>query len=108
MGLGSGSSAIASTMAFATLTLARLFHGFNCRSKHSILKLGFSSNWYSVGAFFAGTVLLGLVMLAPFLHRLFSVTSLTAKQFGAVCLLAVIPTIIIQVFKILRDFRHRN
>ena len=108
MGLGSGSSAIASTMAFATLTLARLFHGFNCRSRHSILKLGFSSNWYSVGAFFAGTVLLGLVMLAPFLHRLFSVTSLTAKQFGSVCLLAVIPTIIIQVFKILRDFRHRN
>lgn len=31
-------AATASTMAFATLTLARLFHGFNCRSKHSILK----------------------------------------------------------------------
>lgn len=30
------SPAMASTMAFATLTMARLFHGFNCRSKESI------------------------------------------------------------------------
>ena len=44
-GLRTGSAATASTMAFATLTLARLFHGFNCRSKHNIFKLGFSSNW---------------------------------------------------------------
>lgn len=35
-GLRTGSAATASTMAFATLTLARLFHGFNCRSKHKI------------------------------------------------------------------------
>lgn len=31
------STAMASTMAFSTLTLARLFHGFNCRGKKSIL-----------------------------------------------------------------------
>ena len=55
-GLRTGSAATASTMAFATLTLARLFHGFNCRSKHNIFKLGFSSNWYSLGAFAAGAV----------------------------------------------------
>lgn len=30
------SPAMSSTMAFATLTMARLFHGFNCRSKESI------------------------------------------------------------------------
>ena len=47
-GLRTGSAATASTMAFATLTLARLFHGFNCRSKHNIFKLCFSSNWYSL------------------------------------------------------------
>ena len=37
-------SATASSMAFATLTLARLFHGFNCRSRHSIFKIGLASN----------------------------------------------------------------
>ena len=39
-GLATGSEAAASTMAFSTLTLARLFHGFNCRSSHSIFKIG--------------------------------------------------------------------
>ena len=108
MGLESGNAGIASTMAFATLTLARLFHGFNCRSRHNIFKLGFSSNWYSLGAFAAGVCLLGLVMFVPFLQKLFSVTPLTASQTGSVCLLAAIPTILIQASKILRDFRHRN
>ncbi len=32
LGLNQGGPAVASTMAFCTLTLARLFHGFNCRS----------------------------------------------------------------------------
>ena len=108
LGLGSRNAGIASTMAFATLTLARLFHGFNCRSRHNIFKLGFSSNWYSLGAFAAGVCLLGLVMFVPFLQKLFSVTPLTMSQTGSVCLLAAIPTILIQASKILRDFRHRN
>lgn len=108
IGLRSGNAGIASTMAFSTLTLARLFHGFNCRSRHSIIKLGFASNWYSLGAFAAGVCLLGLVMFVPLLQKLFAVTPLTYGQIGDVCLLAVIPTVIIQVSKILRDFRHRN
>ena len=44
-------AATAATMAFATLTLARLFHGFNCRSKRSIFSLGLLSNLYSVASF---------------------------------------------------------
>lgn len=108
MGLSGGDTGIASTMAFSTLTLARLFHGFNCRSKHNIFRRGFSSNWYSLGAFAAGVCLLGLVMFVPFLQKLFSVTPLSSAQMGEVCLLAVIPTVIIQVSKILRDFSHRN
>lgn len=107
LGLGTGNAKTAATMAFATLTLARLFHGFNCRSKHSIFKLGFSGNWYSLGAFAAGVCLLGLVMFVPFLQKLFSVTPLNLGQLGAVCLLAVIPTVIIQMFKTVRDSREK-
>jgi len=107
-GLRTGSAAIASTMAFATLTLARLFHGFNCRSKHNIFKLGFSSNWYSLGAFAAGVVLLGIVMFVPFMQNLFSVTPLNQSQLVNVCILAVIPTVLIQMFKIIRDIKHRK
>ena len=70
------SAAMASTMAFSTLTLARLFHGFNCRGKKSIFKLGFGTNPYSLYAFGAGALLLGLVIFIPGLHRLFQVQSM--------------------------------
>lgn len=96
-------AATASTMAFATLTLARLFHGFNCRSSHSIFKLGFTSNLYSVGAFFVGVFLLSFVIFVPFMHPLFSVETLTGVQVGFIGLLAVIPTIIIQLIKVIYE-----
>lgn len=94
-------AATASTMAFATLTLARLFHGFNCRSTHSIVKLGFTSNIYSVGAFFLGVFLLAFVIFVPFMHPLFSVATLTGAQIGFIGLLALIPTVIIQIVKVI-------
>ena len=103
LGLNQGGAAVGSTMAFCTLTLARLFHGFNCRSSHSIFRIGFSGNWYSLGAFLAGVVLLSLVMFVPFLEKLFSVTALTGGQIGLVYLLAVIPTVIIQMTKVIRE-----
>lgn len=102
-GLRSGDAAVASTMAFATLTLARLFHGFNCRGEKSIFQLGFQSNWYSLGAFVCGTILLHLVLFVPVLQRLFSAADLTGGQLGIVYLLAAIPTVLIQVVKLLKS-----
>lgn len=101
IGMITGDPAIASTMAFATLTLARLFHGFNCRSTHSIFRLGFTSNLASVGAFFLGVFFLSFVLFVPFMHSLFSVTPLTATQVGYIGLLAVIPTVVIQIVKVI-------
>ncbi len=48
IGLSSGETMLASTMAFATLTMARLFHGFNCRGSYSLRKMKFSRNMASV------------------------------------------------------------
>ena len=94
-------AATASTMAFATLTLARLFHGFNCRSKHSIFKIGLTSNVYSLLAFAAGAALLAFVIFVPFMHPLFSIAELTGAQIGFIGLLAFIPTVIIQLVKVI-------
>ena len=102
-GLNAGGAKLASTMAFATLTLARLFHGFNCRSEHSIFKIGFRKNWYSVGAFVAGVMLLVLVVIIPPLARMFEVAVMSARQMGFVCLMAVTPTICIQLWKIVME-----
>ncbi len=96
LGLKNG-SAMASTMAFSTLTLARLFHGFNCRGNQAIWKLGFRTNPYSLYAFAAGVILLALVLLIPGLHGLFQVQTMSFLALMQVAGLALIPTIIIQV-----------
>ena len=99
-------SATASSMAFATLTLARLFHGFNCRSRHSIFKIGLVSNIYSVGAFFGGVLLLALVIFVPVMRTLFSVSPLSGYQIGMIAMLAFIPTVIIQLYKVMKEHVH--
>ena len=95
------STTMASTMAFATLTLARLFHGFNCRGKESIFKLRFRTNRYSVYAFFAGVFFLALVLFIPGLHSVFAVADLSIKAVGQIAGLAFAPTVIIQLVKML-------
>ncbi|MDO4830894.1 MAG: cation-translocating P-type ATPase [Clostridia bacterium] len=96
-------AATASTMAFSTLTLARLFHGFNCRSKHSVFRLGLTSNYYSIAAFLAGVFFLSFVLFVPFMQPLFSVEILTAAQVGYIGLLAFIPTVVIQIIKVIAE-----
>ncbi len=101
IGLSAGDAALASTMAFITLTTARLFHGFNCRSELSVFKIGFRSNPASIGAFAAGIGLLLLVIFVPFLGGLFEVSALTLAQIGICVALAFVPTACIQVTKLL-------
>lgn len=92
---------MACTMAFATLCLARLFHGFNCRGSRSIFRL--PSNPYSVGAFFVGTLLLMLVLFVPALHGLFDIdNALTLTNIGQIVGLAFAPTLLIQLSRIVR------
>ncbi|MDI9217309.1 cation-translocating P-type ATPase [Clostridium tertium] len=94
---------VASTMAFATLCLARLFHGFNCRGDRSIFSIGLFSNKYSWAAFGVGLLFLNAVLFVPVLQNLFEVSVLTGAQVGYIYLLAFIPTLIIQVVKVIRD-----
>lgn len=100
--------ALASTLAFATLTLARLFHGFNCRSNHSIFKIGILTNMYSIGAFLVGTLLLVIVLFVPAIQTWFEVVGINQTQFGLIWLLAFIPTFIIQLIKVIVDLATRK
>ena len=102
LGLSAGGAAMASTMAFATLTLARLFHGFNCRGTESIFKLGLGSNKYSLMAFAGGVVLLVAVLLIPVLESLFAVTALSGIQYLHILGLAFAPTLLIQLGRVIR------
>ncbi len=102
LGLSAGGAAMASTMAFATLTLARLFHGFNCRGTESIFKLGLGSNKYSLMAFAGGVVLLAAVLVIPVLESLFAVTALSGIQYLQILSLAFAPTLLIQLGRVIR------
>ena len=93
------SAALASTMAFATLTMSRLLHGFNCRRSESIFEIGFFSNIYSIYAFIAGICLIMLALFVPALHGIFSIADISAAQILSCMGLALIPTVIIQAVK---------
>ena len=101
LGLSTGDTIVASTMAFATLCLARLFHGFTARSKESIFKIGVFSNKFSWLAFLLGVIFLHLVLLVPGLMGVFEVATLSGEQFGYIYGLAIMPLVVIQIYKLL-------
>lgn len=108
IGLSTGNKEVASTMAFSTLCLARLFHGFNCRGKKSVFALGVFSNKFSWYAFGAGLVFLNAVLFIPPLQNLFQVASLSGSLVLAIYLLAFFPTLIIQVYKVFAKDNDRS
>ncbi|WMI81204.1 cation-translocating P-type ATPase [Anaerotignum sp. MB30-C6] len=98
MGVSDG---MACTMAFATLCMARLFHGFNCRGARSIFRL--PNNPYSYGAFAVGATFLMAVLFIPGLHGLFDINdALTGTHILQIVGLALVPTFIIQAARVVR------
>ena len=95
--------AVGSTMAFATLCLSRLFHGFNCKAERPVLLTKqFWDNRWLLGAFAAGAALLGAVLLVPALEPLFRVTKLSPGLLAAVVGLSAGSMLVIQLLKALR------
>lgn len=90
---------VASTMAFATICLARLLHGFNCRSNLPLTKIGFYTNRSSIYAFLIGFSLLHVILFVPFMHSLFMIQTISITQLFVIYAFALIPTIIIQTKK---------
>ena len=94
---------LGSTMAFATLCSARLFHGFNCKSDRPVVfsKRVIDNKWL-LGAFLLGMVLITGVVMIPGLHNIFQVQTLTITQLLTVYGLAAVNIPIIQILKAIR------
>ena len=103
IGYQGGNAVLGSTMAFATLCSARLFHGFNCKSDRPVV---FSrkviNNIYLIGAFLIGIVLITGVVMIPALQGMFKVQTLTFTQLLTVYGLAAVNIPIIQLMKAIR------
>ena len=101
IGYHSGENALlASTMAFATLCCARLFHGFNCKSDRPVVfTKAVINNIYLIGAFILGIILITCVVMIPGLHSIFKVQTLTISQLFTVYGLAALNIPIVQLLK---------
>lgn len=103
IGYSGGNAVLASTMAFGTLCMGRLVHGFNCKAKEPVIfTKRFFNNIYLAGAFLLGAVLITAVMVIPALQGVFSVQSLDIAQLLTVYGLAFANLPIIQLMKKIR------
>ncbi|WP_037372943.1 calcium-translocating P-type ATPase, PMCA-type [Anaerovorax odorimutans] len=102
------SAETARTMAFSTLCMARLWHGFNSRGKYSIFKLGLFSNLYSIGAFIIGMGLLSCALFIPALQNLFEVLPLSINNLIYIIVCAVAPTVIIQISRVIKELIKKS
>ena len=94
---------LGSTYAFGTLCLARLFHGFNCKSDHPvILTKQFLNNPWLLSAFALGAAFITAVLTLPRLHHVFKVETLDLVQLGFVYLYAFVSMLVIQLLKWIR------
>lgn len=94
---------VASTMAFSTLCLSRLVHGFNCKSDKPVwFTKTMWNNKSMIGAFFVGFVLLNAVLLVPALQGIFAVAPLTIAELLTVYGLSLGTFVIVQILKMIR------
>ena len=102
-GYNQNGTLLGSTYAFGTLCLARLFHGYNCKSDHPVIfTKGLFHNKWLQGAFVLGAVLITTVLTVPGFHNLFKVETLNLMQLGCVYLYAFASLLIIQLLKCIR------
>ncbi len=90
----------AETMAFVTLSLAELFRAYTVRSERaSIFKIGIFSNKYMQYAVGISIILLLIVCSAPFLQPIFNTHFLSAREWGVVVGLALLPAVSEEITK---------
>ncbi|MGI6029889.1 MAG: cation-translocating P-type ATPase [Eubacteriales bacterium] len=100
LGMNQGGELVASTMAFATLCLSRLVHGFNSKSGGPVLfTRRMFDNRYLWGAFGLGVLLLGAVLVIPAFHGMFQVAALSGMQLLTIAGLSAAVLVVIQALK---------
>ena len=96
-------AATASSMAFASICLSRLIHGFNCKSERPVLfTKKFFDNKYIFAALAVGLILLSLVIFVPALAEMFKVVDLSLTQLGIIGGTSIGTFVLIQLLKLIK------
>ena len=80
IGYRDNNALLASTMAFGTLCMGRLFHGFNCKSDKPVIFNNLFSNKWLIGSFLTGVILMSSVLMIPVFHTALKVQTLSIAQ----------------------------
>ena len=94
-------------MAFATLCMSRLWHGFSTKAEEPVIFTNrFFNNKAGLAAFTAGMICLNGVLLIPALNRIFKIAPdlggtqiaiIYALSFGSMCVIQLIKFIAMTV-----------
>jgi Ca2+-transporting ATPase len=97
---GNGSTELAKTMAFVTLSASELVRAYTARSeRYPLLKLGIFTNRYMQYAVGVSIVLLLLVIYVPFLQSIFDTVPLSLREWAVIFPLLFVPAIIAEINK---------
>lgn len=107
IGYRDNNALLASTMAFGTLCMGRLFHGFNCKSDKPVIFNNLFSNKWLIGSFLTGVILMSSVLVIPVFHTALKVQTLSITQLLSIYALAAADFLIIQVLKWLKTLIKR-
>ncbi len=93
----------ARTMLFTAIVLAQLLHAFDFRSeRRSVWSVSSLRNRWLVAALVGSMSLQAIVVYVPPLRAVFSTTPLTAADWGAVVVAALLPIAVIDLVKVWR------
>lgn len=107
IGYRDNNALLASTMAFGTLCMGRLFHGFNCKSDKPVIFNNLFSNKWLIGSFLTGVILMSSVLMIPAFHTALKVQTLSSAQLLIIYALAAADFLIIQLLKWLKTLIKR-
>lgn len=94
------SDEVGSTMAFASICLSRLIHGFNCKSEYPVLfTKKFFNNKVVFIAFGIGLALLSAVLFIPSIAGIFKASALDSVQVLMIAGTSVATLLVIQLIK---------
>lgn len=102
-GLYTDEYAAGMTMAFCVLAISQLFHALNQRSNtESVFTAGNGHNPWLFLAMLASAMVLVVVLAVPAVRAFFSLSLLTASQWGIVAMLSLLPLVFVEISKLIQ------
>ncbi len=100
--------AVASTMAFITLSFTQLFHSYNVKSERSVLSKQAFNNRFLNLAFVVGAVMQLAVVYIPGINGIFQSVALSFAQIGIAIACAFAIVIVMEIYKLAVKLIYKN